>query len=362
MTIRHDERIFRQRPLKRRSFWGWIFRRHVDENAIIELTNAIVDYRRPAAIPKEIIDKIHSKYHFNIYNHFPLDVAPVYMAFVRRVFSGLANTELTQDDVDDIAALQAIFQIPDASIARLNLKVGSTVYRDALKAALADSILSESEKKGLLHLGRQLDLDEDTMHALYNQSLCDLIQEKVEAALEDGELSPDEEADINETCERFNIDISYKENTERAIRRAKKLWQLRHAPLLPINVDIQLKRGENCFALFDVSWLEVRRSAATPWHPRYMTLANNSEIALAYAPIVEDCLTEIDEGQLFLTNKRLIFVGKGTTTTIPFSKVLRIEQFREGIKVHKDTGRSPYLVSKRSLPLGALAARLLAEA
>lgn len=362
MTIRHAERIFRQRPLKRRSFWGWIFRRHVDENAIIELTNAIVDYGRPAAIPKEIIDKIHSKYHFNIYNHFPLDVAPVYMAFVRRVFSGLANTELTQDDVDDIAALQAIFQIPDASIARLNLKVGSTVYRDALKAALADSILSESEKKGLLHLGRQLDLDEDTMHALYNQALCNLIQEKVEDALEDGELSPDEEADINETCERFDIDISYKANTERAINRAKKLWQIRHAPLSPISVGIQLKRDENCFALFDALWLEVRRSTATPWHPRYITLSDNSEIALSYAPIVEDCLTEIDAGQLFLTNKRLIFVGKGTTTTIPFSKILRIEQFREGIKVHKETGRSPYLVSRKALPLGALATRLLKEA
>ena len=362
MKIRRDARIFRQRPLKKRSFLGWIFRRNVDENSIIELTNAIVDYRRPAAIPKKIIDRIHSKYHFNIYNHFSNEVAPVYMAFVRQVFSGLANTELTQDDVDDIAALQTIFQIPDASIARLNLKIGSMIYRDAMKAALADSILSEKEKEGLLHLGRQLDLDEDTMHSLYNQSLSNLIQEKVEDALEDGELSPEEESDINETCKRFDIDLSYTAKTERAILRAKKLWQIRHAPLSPISVDIQLKRGENCFALFNALWLEVRRSTATPWHPRYITSSDNSEIAFSYAPIVEDCLTEIDAGQLFLTNKRLIFVGKGTTTTIPFSKILRIEQFREGLKVHKETGRSPYLVSRRALPLGALATRLLEEA
>lgn len=362
MKIRRDNRIFRQRPLKRRSFWGWVFGRNVDENSIIELTNAIVDYGRPAAIPQKDIDRIHSKYHFNIYNRFSIEVAPVYMAFVRQVFSGLANTELTQDDVDDIAALQAIFQIPNDSIERLNYKAGSTVYRDALKKALADSILSEEEKKGLLHLGRQLDLDEGTMHELYNQSLSDLIQEKVEAALEDGELSPNEESDINATCERFDIDLSYTANTKRAIRRAKELWQLKHAPLLPINVDIQLKRGEDCFASFDALWLEVRRSAASPWHPQYMTSSDKSEIALSYAPIVEDCLTEIDAGKLFLTNKRLIFVGKGTTTTIPFSKILKIEQFREGIKVHKETGRSPYLVSWRSLPLGTLATRLLEEA
>ena len=361
MKIRRDQQIFKRRPLKRRSFWGWLFNRRIAENAIISLTNAIIEAGRPSAVSAETISGIHSQYHFDIYAKFPLEIAPVYMAFIRHVFSKQANTELTQNDVDDITALQNIFQIPEEVVTRLNLKVGSIIYRDALKAALADSHLSTQEKKNLEHLGHQLDLDEGTMHDLYNTALIDLIQEKIENALEDGEFSPDEEADIEDTCERFDIDLSYKTNTALAIRRAKELWKLKHAPLSPISVDIQLKRGENCFASFDTSWLEVRRTAAMPWHPRYMLLSDNSEIALSYAPIVEDCLTEIDNGQLFLTNKRLIFVGKGTTTTIPFSKILRIEQFREGIKVHKETGRSPYLVSLRALPLGVLATRLLEE-
>lgn len=362
MKIRHDNQIFRSRPLKRRSIWGWLFNRRVAENSVIELTNAIVDAGRPSAVNDRTIRKIHAQYRFNIYKMFSLEIAPVYLAFVRQVFSMLAGTELTQEDVDDITALQEIFQMPAEAVARLNLKVGTVVYRDALKAALADSRLSAQEEKDLSHLGRQLDLDEDTMQTLFNNALASLIQEKVDNALEDGELSPDEEADINETCDRFGIDLSYKPKAELAIRRAKKMWSLKHAPLTPLGVDIQLKRGESCYALFDVIWLEVRRSAAMPWHPRYMTTSESTEIAFSYAPIVEDCLTEIDDGQLFLTNKRLIFVGKGSTTTIPFTKILRIEQFREGIKVHKETGRSPYLVSNRALPLGTLAKRLLAEA
>lgn len=361
MRIRRDDRIFRPRPLKRRSFWGWLFNRCIPENAVIALTNAIVDAGHPSAVSERTIKKIHSQYHFNIYTKFSIEIAPAYLAFVRRVFSELANTELTQEDVDDIAALHKIFQIPAESVARLNLKAGSLVYRDALKVALADSRLSTREKSDLEHLGRQLDLDEDTIQTLYNNALFSLIQEKIDNALEDGELSPEEEADIDEVCERFGINLSYKPNAELAIRRAKRLWQLRHAPLSPIHVDIQLKRGENCFALFDALWLEVRRSAAVPWHPQYISIGDKSEMAWSYAPIVEDCLTEIDAGQLFLTNKRLIFVGKGTTTTIPLSKILRIEQFREGIKVHKETGRSPYLVSSRAQVLGAVSARLLAE-
>ena len=362
MKIRKEkEPVFKRSPLKKRSFWGWLFNRNVAGNAIIELFNAIVDAGRPSAVAKKQIETIHSKYPFDIYKHFAFHIDSAYTAFVRRVFSGLANTELTQGDVDDIAALQTIFRIPDDSVVQLNLKAGAMVYRDALNAALADSVLTDEEKRGLLHLGKQLDLDENTMHSLYNQALSDLIQKKVEGALKDGELSPDEEADIAATCKRFDIDLSYGSNMEHAIRRAKNLWVLKHAPLSPMNVDIQLKRDENCYAKFDVLWLEVRRNPAMPWHPRYRTLTDKSEIALSYAPIVEDCLSEIDDGMLFVTDKRLIFVGKSASKTITFSEILKIELFREGIKVHKARGRSPYFVSDRAAPLGAVAERLFKE-
>ena len=362
LKVLRDTRIFRSKPLTKRSFWGWLFRRSIAENAVIELTNAIVDAGRPAAVSQSTIEKIHSRYRFNVYNRFPLQIAPMYTAFIRRMFSGLAKTELSQDNVDDIIALQTIFQIPDDTVARLNRKAGVLVYRDALDEALSDFGLSAQEEKELGHLGRQLDLDEATMQSLHDTAVIDLIREKVEDALEDGELSPEEEADIDDICKRFNVDLSYKPKTELAIRQAKRLWETKHAPLQPVTVDIQLKRGEECYGEFSALWLEVRRASSVPWHPQYRLIDNSSEIALSYAPIVEDCLTEIDSGQLFLTNKRLIFVGKGTTTTIPYSKILRIEQFREGIKVHKETGRSPYLVSNKALPLSVLAMRLLADA
>ena len=359
-AIRQNE-IFKYKPAIKRSFFGWLFNRHIAENSVIELTNAIVDAGRPSAVSDAVIGKIHSRFRFNVYKRFPADIASVYLAFVRNVFSELADTELTQEDVDDITALQRIFQIPDEAVAQLNIKAGADIYRDALKVALADSVLSEKEKKTLKHLGHQLDLSEETIRSLYNKALADLIREKVEDALEDGVLSPDEEADIKETAKRFAINLSYAEDTERAIRQAKKIWQLKHDPLTPIAVDIQLQRDENCYAMFDALWLEVRRAAAMPWHPRYITMSDSSEIALSYAPIVEDCLAEIDAGQLFVTNKRLIFVGKSCTMTILYSKILRIEQFREGIKVYKGIGRSPYLVSNRALPLGTLVNRLFVE-
>jgi hypothetical protein len=78
-----------------------------------------------------------------------------------------------------------MFQIPDDTVDRLNLKVGALVYRDALKVALADSRLSAQEEKELGHLGRQLNLDEGTMQSLYDKAIIDLIREKVEKALED---------------------------------------------------------------------------------------------------------------------------------------------------------------------------------
>ena len=95
MKIIRDERLFRSRPLIKRTFWEWLFCRNPAENAVIELTNAIANFGRPAAVPTTTIDKIHSRYPFNVYNSFPMQIAPLYMAFFRRVFSDLAKTELT---------------------------------------------------------------------------------------------------------------------------------------------------------------------------------------------------------------------------------------------------------------------------
>ena len=52
-------------------------------------------------------------------------------------------------------------------------------------------------------------------------------------------------------------------------------------------------------------------------------------------------LQPIDEGLLYLTNKRLVFVAEHGTKTIQLSKILSFTPYIDGVAIHKDAGRSP---------------------
>ena len=55
-------------------------------------------------------------------------------------------------------------------------------------------------------------------------------------------------------------------------------------------------------------------------------------------------MTQVDEGTLYVTNKRIIFDGTKRNTSIRHSAILKIEAFSDGLKIEKASGRPPILV------------------
>jgi len=51
----------------------------------------------------------------------------------------------------------------------------------------------------------------------------------------------------------------------------------------------------------------------------------------------------IDGGKIYLTNKRLIFMGKKGNKTIAINKSLDIEPFKNGVFIQKESGKGPFL-------------------
>ncbi len=59
--------------------------------------------------------------------------------------------------------------------------------------------------------------------------------------------------------------------------------------------------------------------------------------------VSEDVWQTIDSGKVYLTNKRLIFMGSKVNKTIRLNKILDINPFKNGIDIQKETGKSPFL-------------------
>jgi hypothetical protein len=58
--------------------------------------------------------------------------------------------------------------------------------------------------------------------------------------------------------------------------------------------------------------------------------------------VSEDYWQTIDSGDIYLTNKRIIFMGTKGNKTIPISKILDFKPYKNGVDIQKDSGRSPF--------------------
>ena len=59
----------------------------------------------------------------------------------------------------------------------------------------------------------------------------------------------------------------------------------------------------------------------------------------------------IDNGWIYLTNKRIIFIGKNNKTrTFSLDKLLNIQMFQDGILLLKENGKSPLFVNTEYVP------------
>ncbi|MFN3385343.1 MAG: hypothetical protein ACK42Y_02010 [Candidatus Thermochlorobacter sp.] len=74
-------------------------------------------------------------------------------------------------------------------------------------------------------------------------------------------------------------------------------------------------------------------------------------------------LTYIDSGKLYLTNKRVIFMGAIRNFTIRMERILAFTPYSDGIKIEKDSGRNPTLKIDKNVDICCLMfSRLLREA
>lgn len=70
--------------------------------------------------------------------------------------------------------------------------------------------------------------------------------------------------------------------------------------------------------------------------------------------MTRDELTHIDDGTLYITNKRVIFDGRRKNSTIRHSALLGLEMFRDGLVLEKASGKSPHLILDGDVELAAV--------
>src|SRR5687767_5028586 len=64
--------------------------------------------------------------------------------------------------------------------------------------------------------------------------------------------------------------------------------------------------------------------------------------SIAVQKVTTDVMTQLDTGNLYVTNKRVFFDGTKKNISIPLGKITQFTVFKDGVQIEKEAGKDPY--------------------
>jgi hypothetical protein len=293
------------------------------------------------------IANIAAKYHVNLFKKYPDKLLEFYKVYLKYC---LKDKNLSDNGVSALENLKFVLNIKDEESKNIFDEVTKEVYKKEVAKVIADGVLDSDEEKRLLTLEANLHISHDLAMQLYGEETNALYSKAVAKAVADEKLSPEEEKEIEALAQNLHIKVSHDEGTSALLAKYRLFWQIDNGMLPTIDVSINLQKGEIChFNVTEIDWLEQR---AVTRRVNYSGLSYRVSIckglswragSIAPQPLSEDVWKIIDSGDLYLTNKRMIFMGGKGNKTLTFKKILDFSIHTNGVDIQKDTGKSPFL-------------------
>jgi envelope transporter Tic110/Armadillo-like protein len=336
---------FKTRELKKPSFIQKILGGRPKENGINEINNLLAE-KNLKSVTIEDIQTIANNYKINLNKKFRPHVKELYGQYLTHC---LDDKHLSEQEIDDLKHLKELLGLNDKEIEEIHNQIAGKIYKTEVDKAVGDGRLDDQEVKFLEKLQKDLKLPEEITSDIYNESAHSLLEKFITDALSDERLSPDEETELTAICKSLNVKMETDEKTQAVLDKYKLYWQIENGDIPAIDVQINFQKSEQCYFHTHCDWLEQRRVTK---RINYGGPTMRIKIAkgvywragsLAVQPVSEDVWTTIDSGDLYMTNKRLVFMGTKGNKTIRLSKILDFTAYYNGIDIQKETGKSPFL-------------------
>lgn len=340
-----SQNLFQTVSLVERSFFQKIFGQHPDENALIELNNLFAT-KSIKEITVDEVSEIENKHNINLSAEFPLNLEEFFATYLNYCERNKSSDNLQQENLKH---LQSVLKLSDEITSHLYQKVGEGIYREAYDKAISDGHTTDERETALKKLETELKLTEEITNQIADVSRHNYMDNLLKKIVADGKISPDEWTELNEAAKNLKIDMKMDNKTNSQIERLKLNWQIQNGELPILETGISLQKSEVCHYTTHVDWLEhrtvTRRINYGGPRVRFKIVKGlyYSAGSVAVQRVTADQIQVIDSGTVYLTNKRVIFVGSRKNSNIRLDKILSVVPYSDGVELEKDTGKSPTL-------------------
>lgn len=337
--------IYSLKEPKKPSFFERLFRKPPKINAFIEVNNLLADHRI-SDISIEQIEAIANKYKTDISKSYKSELKDLYVQYLQKCYR---DNLLSEQEFEDLKKLKEILLLSNSEVRDLQEKFAKEKYKESYESVVSDGKIDESEKEFLERLREGLMLPEKIAEKIGEECRLQLVNGRFKSMTDDSRVSPEEWEKFNAIAKNMDVTVSMNEATKGKLERFKLYWEIENGELPVKFVGINLQRGENCYYSNNVEWYEKRTITK---RINYGGPVARIRIAkglyyrvgsVDYEKVSSEQIQLIDTGEVFITNKRIIFIGRNKNINIPLNKILSLEPYRDGVGIIKATGRSPII-------------------
>lgn len=358
--------IFTLKELKNPSVIQKLLKRSPKENAIIEINNLLAHNQDNLEnLGIDDIERIAKKYKVNLDKKFKTFRIELFEKYINNC---LADHKLDENEIASFSHLKQLLCLSDSEINQILERKTQLIFKQEAGKAVEDGNIDSEEKKNLEILKNNLLLSDVIADTILRKESETILQKFIDGAISDQRLSEKEEIRMYEIAHNLNIEIKHNEKTQKELAKFKLYWQIENGNLPILIPSINIQKTELLHFQTQIKWLEQRTITKRVNYggpTARIKLAKGVYYRLGSITanrVTEDVWKIIDTGTLYLTNKRLIFMGLRGNKTIQINKILDFKPYTNGVDIQKETGKSPFMEFTLNVDIfSMLLARLMSE-
>lgn len=218
-------------------------------------------------------------------------------------------------------------------------------YRSAITALLCDGVFCAEDAAVLEGFRDYLGLSRTAADELFREEGRAYIRRRLLMFLEDGSLSPTEDARLDELVRSIGLGPQWDQETEWALVGARRTWTLAHGPLPSVQTDLGLLRGEVAHVVADCEAFEDRdRTVGVSYAGLTLSLPIVSGVRFRVGQFGVNRQTlryshRLGTGDLTVTSDRLIFRSPERAITAKLTSIIDIIAYNDGVTVQRTQGK-----------------------
>jgi len=248
-------------------------------------------------------------------------------------------------DINSAKKLQSLLGISDADFGKEHKPLAIELFKKQVALTLNQTKKYKESDQQFEQLRMQFGLTKDEHDQVLNEIRQSIIQPVADKMVSDQRISPQEKESLDQLCKDLDVNPIYDSDSKKTLERFENLWKIENGDLPIYDTDIFLQKGEVCHYKGGAKLFELRRkTVGVKYKGPALRFRITKSLYYRAGNIkttreTKVVMTLIDSGNLYVTNKRILFNGEKGNKVIRYSQIIDLSPYTDGVGIVRATGK-----------------------